>query len=417
MIWTGKGMKIIALKSSSLAVFCLFFALDCNAASSLFSNYGQIQNVQNYSSNPFWTPNNSSYHQGLPRPVYAQGTDLDTAECTNAVQSLVAVQCMARDNCKNTPLSEIRPAVMVQLSSLPNHNYVTACSGYIDGIYEKYIEYYGNNSPKKTSFPSGTTPNKNLVNTTNQIENPYRQNTPKWRTEINQRAAELEELQRQNGGDDIGLDANSFPATYADLSFSERIANEKAGLEPYKDLKPYRELNVESASEWCSYHPNTPGCSKTTNSGNNNDNNDKRKEEYNSVNNEQKEEQLIAARIHKRFTLSTGDGKPGKSGRGCFAICDKDALTDDLNGKALYPVMDKRFCADKERDGLLVEETTKEPLQMTQTQFDEVKRKIVSLVADKDQCDWHFRDHVFQVGYIYPGTTDFVKTEEIDLDN
>ena len=133
-------MKKITSKSSSVAVFALFFALNCDAASSLFSNYGQIQNVQNYSTNPFWTPNNASYHRSFPRPVYAQGTDLDTAECTNAVQSLIAVQCMARDNCKNTPLSEIRPAIMVQLSSLPNHNYVTACSGYIDGIYEKYVE-------------------------------------------------------------------------------------------------------------------------------------------------------------------------------------------------------------------------------------------------------------------------------------
>ena len=96
-------------------------------SSSLFSNYGQIQNVQNYSTNPFWTPN-SPYNKKLPQPVYVQGADLKAEDCINVVQSLVSVQCMARDNCKNTSLAEIRPTIMVQLSNLPGNNYVSACS-------------------------------------------------------------------------------------------------------------------------------------------------------------------------------------------------------------------------------------------------------------------------------------------------
>ena len=167
------------------------------AAPSLFSDYGQIQNVQNYSTNPFWTPN-SPYNQRLPQPVYVQGAELTAEDCTNIVQSLVSVQCMVRDNCKNTSLSDIRPAVMVQLSNLPGHNYISACAGFIDGIYEKYVEYYGNNAPTtRANFPTATVANPDM-NTNVQLENPYKQKVPEWQQEYNERAAELEYLQGQN---------------------------------------------------------------------------------------------------------------------------------------------------------------------------------------------------------------------------
>ena len=401
------------IKSLLAVVFGIILAFDCNAASSLFSNYGQIQNVQNYSSNPFWNPN-SPYNGSVPRPVYAQGTDLKTEDCMNVVQSLVAVQCMVRDNCKNTKLSEIRPEIMVQLSKLPNHNYASACAGYIDGVYEKYVEYYGNNAPtNRVAFPTGTTTTNNNI----QIENPYKQQPSQWQIEINERSQELEELQRQNGADSAQLSATNFPATYADLSFSERIANEAAGLEPYKDLSAYRELNVQTTDDWCTEHSNAPGCSKQKKNGGSRDGNKDGNENGDITPPPTPTGHLIAARIHKRHMLSWGDGKTGTSGRGCFAICDVDSLTDNLNGKALYPVLNKRYCADKNRDGLLVDESDREPLQMTQSEFDDVKQKILSLVADQDQCDGHFRNHIMQVGYFYSGTSDFTKTEEIYLDD
>lgn len=416
-------MNTHILKSLLLSVFCVFCALNVYAASSLFSNYGQIQNVQSYSSNPFWTPN-SPYSSAIPRPVYAQGPDLSTEECVNVVKSLVSVQCMVRDNCKNTPLSDIRPEIMVQLSKLPNHNYVSACGGFIDGIYEEYVEYYGNNAPTRvTAFPSATTPNKNATGNNVQIENPYKTQPAKWQQEIQERAQELEELQRQNGGNSAELTATEFPATYADLSLSERVANEMAGLEPYKDMKAYRELNVQTLDEWCAEHSDAPGCSKVTKKKTKKDNG---KDDDDDDNKDNKDDDtspvpnglLIAARIHKQHKFVWwGDGKTGTTGRGCFAICDVDQLTDDLNGKAFYPILGKRFCADKNQDGLVIDAETKKPLQMTKSEFNDVKQKIVSSVADKGNCDYHPRNYLFQVGYFYPDTYDFVQTDEIYLDD
>ena len=131
---------------------CGFFALDAIAVVSLFSDYGQIQNVQNYSSNPFWTPN-SPYNQRLPQPVYVQGADLNAGDCVNVLQPLVMVQCMARDNCKNTDLSDIRPAIMIQLSELPGNNYVSACAGYLDGVFDSYVKQYANAAVPSYAVP------------------------------------------------------------------------------------------------------------------------------------------------------------------------------------------------------------------------------------------------------------------------
>lgn len=188
------------LKSLSIIVFGVFCTVCANAAPSLFSNYGQIQNVQKYSTNPFWTPN-SPYNQKLPQPVYVQGADLNTEDCINVVQPLVYVQCTARNNCSDTPLSEIRPTIMVQLSNLPGNNYVSACAGFIDGIYESYVQQNANTVTKQVAFPNATVPNQNLNSNNNLIQNPYKQQIPDWQAEINQRAQELEYLQAQNAAD------------------------------------------------------------------------------------------------------------------------------------------------------------------------------------------------------------------------
>ena len=254
------------LKSLLFVFVCAFCVFSARAAVSLFSDYGQIQNVQTYSSNPFWSPT-APYNQRLPQPVYATGADLNANDCIQVVQSLVSVQCMARANCKNTDLSDIRPTVMVQLSNLPGANYVSACSGYIDGIFETYQKQYGNALPNRAvAFPNETTPNP-TVNDSNgiQFENPYKQQPTKWQIEQKERSDELQRLQSQNGVGSEHLTKTDFPATYADLSFSERMENDRAGIMPYKDAIAYRTLDVKSTEEWCAKdgeHYNSFDCLK-----------------------------------------------------------------------------------------------------------------------------------------------------------
>ncbi len=243
-------------------VLCGFCAFSANAASSIFSNYGQIQNVQNYSTNPFWTPS-SPYNQRLPQPVYVQGADLTADDCFKVVQSLVSVQCMARDNCKETSLADIRPSIMVQLSNLPGANYVSACSGYIDGVYESYVSQFGNNAPnRQVAFPTATVPNQNLNNNNNniQIKNPYEIKTPQWQQEINERTQELQELQQQNSADSEQLSATAFPETYADLSFTERMANARAGYEPFAGKSAYVFPEFQNENQFCPGNLNDPAC-------------------------------------------------------------------------------------------------------------------------------------------------------------
>lgn len=246
-------MKKSAFKSLLFSFLGGLYAFNATAATSLFSDYGQIQNVQNYSSNPFWT-RNAPYNQRLPQPVYVQGADLNDEDCFKVVQSLVSVQCMARDNCKNTTLAEIRPTVMVQLSNLPGNNYVSACSGYIDTVFESYVAQYGNSLPNRAvAFPGATTPNQNLNNNgTIQIQNPYKQTLPQWQQDIKERSIELQQLQQQNGAGGEHLSAADFPTTFEDLSFSERMATKTEGYEPFKDSHAYIVPNFINESQWCS---------------------------------------------------------------------------------------------------------------------------------------------------------------------
>jgi hypothetical protein len=255
-------MKTHILKSLMFAVLCGIVAFSAHSAVSLFSDYGQIQNVQSYSSNPFWSPN-SPYNQRLPQPVYVQGVDVTSDECSKVVDSLVAVQCMARNNCKNTSLSEIRPEIMVQLSKLPGKNYVSSCAGYIDTAFESYVQQYGNTLPnREVSFPGATQPTNNNQNTGVQIKNPYQRNIPKWQQEINERNQELLELQKENGVGNEHLSKTDFPATYADLSFKSKMELMNEGYEPYKDKSAYKVPDFQTAAKWCAdgSHKNSPEC-------------------------------------------------------------------------------------------------------------------------------------------------------------
>jgi hypothetical protein len=221
------------------------------------SQYGLIQNVQNYSSNPFWNPS-GPYNQRMPQPVYVQGADLNTADCQRTVGTLVASYCVNNNNCVGMQLSDIRPVMMLQLARLPGHNYATSCAGFIDSEFNSYVSKYSNAGPSGNyvPFPTGTVANPNYNNETDfQIENPYQirdrtWNGEEWDRERKERAQELQELQSQNGAGDIHLARADFPETAADLSFSERMELDAAGYAPWKDASPYKPIKLESEDDY-----------------------------------------------------------------------------------------------------------------------------------------------------------------------
>lgn len=234
---------------------CIFAALavfyTTAHASTPFSKYGVIQNVQNYSTNPYWN-SDSPYNNRMPQPVYATGPDVTTDECQRIVTSLVTVQCMNANNCIDTQLSDIRPAIMLQLSRMTGGNYATACAGYLDSIFNEYVAQYANAAPNgvATSFPTASVPNPNTEENQIQIQNPFAPKVPDWATEMQERKQELQNLQTQTGSNNYGIKSAAFPTTYADLSFSERLENAAKGYEPFKDMKAYRSMDIESQEEY-----------------------------------------------------------------------------------------------------------------------------------------------------------------------
>lgn len=190
----------------------------------------------------------------MPQPVYATGPDVTTDECQRIVTSLVTVQCMNMNNCIDTQISDIRPAIMLQLSRMTGGNYATACAGYLDGIFNDYVAKYAIAAPTgtATSFPVATVPNPNTEENQIQIKNPFQMQMPDWATEIQERKQELQDLQSQTGTNDHHIYSADFPTTYADLSFSERLENAATGYEPFKDMKAYREMKIEDQETYLS---------------------------------------------------------------------------------------------------------------------------------------------------------------------
>ncbi len=241
-----REMKKIRVSLFALgALHTAFCAQNALAVDFPLSKYGQIQNVQSYSSNPFYN-SNSPYNQRFPKPIYAQGTELNAGECRTVADDLVAQQCAQRNNCMGLSYSDVRPAIIIQMSSMSGHNYVTACSGYIQSAFEDYMK---NNSTAGTGFPTDfpvadvptEKPSSELV-----LNNPYALKDPDWQTNRNARQKEMRDLQRENGSDDVALEATKFPTTYADLSFTQRMENDKAGYEPWKDSSAYKPIKIES---------------------------------------------------------------------------------------------------------------------------------------------------------------------------
>lgn len=257
-----------------LVAFCALLAPDGAQSVQPFSQYGQIQNVQNYSSNPFWNQN-SPYNQRMPQAVYVDGPEINAGDCQRIVSALVANVCATMDNCVGAQVSDVRPTLMLQLSRMSGHNYATSCAGYIDTEFESYVKKYGHAGVVTgvVVFPNATAPS----NAGNEIEikNPYEKPIPQWQQDVIERTQELETLQAQNGGNMGVVEKADFPSTFADLSFEERLDIKGAGYAPFKDMKAYNSIKLESYgeyinrmkeynnlsdAEYCKRHPNEERC-------------------------------------------------------------------------------------------------------------------------------------------------------------
>ena len=237
-----KSNRIFATSMAVLYAFCARDVCAAQNTPTLMSKYGEIQSVNKYSSNPFWTPN-SPYNQRFPTPIYATGADLTAGDCNRIVGNLVSEYCAGHNYCSNSRLADIRPTVMVQLSQLPGHNFATSCGGYIDSIFENYKKTYGNTSTNNVVKPA----QQNVA--TIQIENPFKQKKSEYEKGVEERTAELESLQRVTTPATT-VTLTDFPKTIDDLSFTDRMANTTAGYEPYKNLNAYKTPKFETEDEY-----------------------------------------------------------------------------------------------------------------------------------------------------------------------
>lgn len=204
-----------------------------------FSQYGMIQNVQSYSSNPFYNANSATI--SAPKIVYASGPALKAGDCERVIMALVENECASLNRCQSTKLADIRPNLMVKLSALPGYNYASSCAGYIDTIFDNYVKNAKTNTiVQPYAVFSGTTTTNTTVLQTPQTN----QNVPAWKAEYNERAAELKALQAQTKTTPDTFIQTDFPKTFDDLSFEERNNIKSQGYEPYKDAQVYTSLNI-----------------------------------------------------------------------------------------------------------------------------------------------------------------------------
>lgn len=246
------------------AVLCAGSAYAVGTAPAIFSQYGEIQSVKKYSSNPFWNKD-SPYNQNFPKPIYATGADLTTGDCNRIVENLVTSYCTEHNYCTNLRISDVRPTIMVQLSQLPGHNFATSCGGYIDSAFENFQKTYGNTST--VNLPKTGSQTTNI-----EIANPFAPKQTAQQKAIADRTAELERLQSITTPTPA-IGAAAFPTTTADLSFTDRIANTAAGYEQYKDLESYKKpnflgedeafferLKAQNFEKYCERRPTDPEC-------------------------------------------------------------------------------------------------------------------------------------------------------------
>lgn len=179
-----------------------------------------IDNVQNYSSSPFYSMD-GAYNQRFPTPVYLKGPSIGAAECQMVVDSAIWTQCSFRNNCQNLTANDIRPSVILELSTRTDANYADTCKGYIDSAFGKYRQQVSG-AVVSTNFPVATRPAS--YNQQQIIENSlsYWNQVPEYEYQEKMRQYQLENMQRQTGGM-AQLVPTQMPSTFADLSFTERM--------------------------------------------------------------------------------------------------------------------------------------------------------------------------------------------------
>ncbi|MCR4917557.1 MAG: hypothetical protein K5912_01270 [Alphaproteobacteria bacterium] len=237
---------------------CHTLAIAAQAEPGFLSKYGQIQNVQNYSTNPFWSKD-SPYNNKVPKPVYAQSVDVKYSDCMLALNSLFASMCSTRNNCVGLELYEVRPTIMVNLASLPGHNYATACAGYIDSAYSDYVKKNGHAGiHADSSFPIAIEANPNAFagNTSATVSGEMFVPKTPYQQGVAERAQELAELHAQTAStsDSPVLAQNYFPGVSGNKTFTERWEDNKAKYKNYGKTKEnantaFKPLKVQSQEE------------------------------------------------------------------------------------------------------------------------------------------------------------------------
>jgi len=221
------------------------------------SNYGLIQNVQNYSTNPSYNSNGYYNQKTVPIIVNATGEELGSGECMSVVNAVISSYCYLNNNCDGMQLTDVKPAAIVQLSKM-NGNYSNACGGYIDNAFYEY-KNKSNNINSQVAFPTAITMGNNTLTLPAISEMP--------KTDVEKRTDELARLQKQNGSENFGLTSTSMPKTINDVSFEQQIANKTAGYEPWKEVWADVEVGTDGKTEHvciknCSYQ--TPHLETTT---------------------------------------------------------------------------------------------------------------------------------------------------------
>ncbi|MCL2537945.1 MAG: hypothetical protein FWE52_00470 [Alphaproteobacteria bacterium] len=220
---------VIALFAPALAHASVAFPEPVRASAPIqqgnpvpLSQAGLIQNVQGYSSNPFFQMG-GPYNQRMPVPIFAQGAELTAGDCQSVSMYIVGGICAGRNNCTGLRVSDIRPAAMTQLAALPGHNFVTACAGFIDGAFSEYMSMQ--QTLRTAGFPTAfPMPTGAATGGTNQqliLRNPLEERIPSWQRNIDAREAELAAMHARNAPD-TRLTPTQMPTTFNDLSFADR---------------------------------------------------------------------------------------------------------------------------------------------------------------------------------------------------
>ena len=251
---------------------------------SFMDQSGMIQNVQSYSSNPFWNPT-GPYNQRMPVPIYAQGSDLTPADCNAMVSYLVSAECGRRNNCSGLRVMDIKPAVTMALSAQSGqHNYLTQCSGYIDTAFSDYMANAQNVTasgfptafPAAAGAPTAAQGGPTLVVPTVTAENFLPKAMVAAAAGKAERTNQLAALQAQNDDGTPLLSAQKYPKTFEDLSFADQQAVLREGYEPWREkwttvngLRvciencPYQTLNIESDEAMWTRKANEAGARAT----------------------------------------------------------------------------------------------------------------------------------------------------------